>query len=43
MKILPGPSEVVREALIVVGGALLAAFIIGRMPELKAWVKEQWR
>lgn len=42
MKVLPTPPEVAREALIVLGGALLAAAIIGQLPALRAWIKRQW-
>lgn len=42
MKILPTAPEVAREALIVVGGALLAALIVGRLPALRDWIKRQW-
>ncbi len=31
-----------REAVIVVGGAILAAFIIGQVPAVRAWIKQQW-
>lgn len=40
--VIPSVPEVAREALIVMGGALLAALIVGRLPSLKAWIKEQW-
>lgn len=40
--IIPKPAEVGREALIVLGGAILAALIIGQLPGVKAWVKKQW-
>lgn len=39
---IPGPFEIGREALIVVGGALLAALIVGQFPSLKDWIKAQW-
>ena len=41
-KIIPSVPEVAREALIVVGGALLAALIVGQFPQLKDWIKAQW-
>lgn len=31
-----------REAVIVLAGAVLAAFIIGNVPELRAWISRQW-
>lgn len=40
---LPKPAEVVRESLIVVSGAVLAALIVGYMPDLKAWIKQRWQ
>lgn len=42
MKWLPTLTAVAKEAAVVVGGAVLAAFIIGQCPGLKAWIKEQW-
>lgn len=41
-KLIPKPVEVGREALIVVGGAILAALIMGLMPPVRAWIKRQW-
>jgi hypothetical protein len=40
--IIPKPAEIGREALIVLGGALLAALIIGQLPGVRAWIKAQW-
>lgn len=42
MSMLPKPQEIGREAIIVVGGALLAALVIGLFPGVKAWIKKQW-
>lgn len=42
MKILPTAPEIAREALIVVGGAIVAAIIVGQMPALRDWIKRQW-
>lgn len=39
---IPKPAEITREAIIVMGGALLAAFIIGNMPSVREWIKTQW-
>ena len=39
---VPKPAEISREALIIIGGALIAAFIIGRMPVVRDWIKQQW-
>ena len=41
-KAIPKPADITREALIVVGGALLAAFIVGQFPAVRAWIKRQW-
>lgn len=43
MKILPTAPEVGREALIVIGGAILAALIVGNVPALRDWIKAQWQ
>lgn len=42
-KWMPSASDVVRESLIVLGGALLAALIIGQVPSLKEWIKANWQ
>lgn len=39
---LPTPVELGREALIVLGGALIAALIVGQLPALRDWIKAQW-
>lgn len=41
-RIVPRPAEIGREALLVIGGAILAAFIVGRMPGVRDWIKRQW-
>ena len=41
VKIIPTIPEVSREALTVLGGVLLAAFILSRFPALRAWVAGQ--
>lgn len=40
--VIPTLPEVAREALIVLGGALLAALVVSQFPSLKTWIKEQW-
>ena len=42
-KILPTPPDVIREALIVLGGAIIAAAVIGQLPALRDWIKAQWQ
>lgn len=37
--IIPGPVPVLREGLIVLGGVLIAAFIISRIPKLQSFVQ----
>jgi hypothetical protein len=38
MKILPRPEAFAREALILIGGALLAAFILSKFPKVRAYI-----
>lgn len=40
--VIPKPAEVGREALIVIGGALLAALIMSQLPSVKAYIKNAW-
>ena len=40
---VPGPTDIAREALIVIGGAILAAFIVSNFPPLRDWIKAQWQ
>lgn len=39
---IPGIAELTRESLIVLGGALIAAVIVGNVPGLRDWIKRQW-
>lgn len=41
-QVVPKWHEIGREALIVLGGALIAAVVVGQLPGLKAWIKAQW-
>lgn len=41
-RIIPSAPEVVREAIIVIAGALLAAFVVGQLPPVRRWIKAQW-
>ena len=41
-RFLPHPAEVTREALIVMGGAIIAALVIGQLPSVRQWIKAQW-
>lgn len=40
--LIPKPVEIGREALIVLAGAIIAAAVIGALPELREWIKRQW-
>jgi len=40
--IIPAPASIAKEALLVIGGALLAALIMSQLPTVRAWVNEQW-
>ncbi len=40
-QIIPTPVQVAREGLIVLGGVLIAAFILSRIPALKDFVTAQ--
>jgi hypothetical protein len=42
-RIVPSLPEVTREALILIGGALLAALIVAQFPGVKQWMREQWQ
>lgn len=38
MKILPKPEAFAREAVILIGGALLAAFILAQFPRVRDYI-----
>jgi hypothetical protein len=38
-KIIPAPVSVLREGLIVLGGVLLAAWVLSRFPALQSFVR----
>lgn len=40
--LIPTPTAIGREALIVIGGAVVAALIVSQLPALQAWIKRQW-
>lgn len=40
--IIPSAPEIGREALIVVGGAIIGALIVGAFPSLQKWMVNQW-
>jgi hypothetical protein len=39
--VIPSVTQVAREGLIVLGGVLIAAFILSRFPQLRDWVASQ--
>ena len=39
---IPAPAAIGREAIQVLAGALIAAFIVTQIPALKAYVKAAW-
>jgi hypothetical protein len=40
---IPTGAEVTREVIIVLAGAIIAAAVIGQLPALRSWIKEQWQ
>ncbi|WP_199226643.1 hypothetical protein [Acidovorax sp. HMWF029] len=39
---LPTPAEFGREALILIGGALIAAFLMRQLPGVRKYIREAW-
>ena len=39
---IPVWHELAKETLIVLGGAVIAAFIVGQFPSLRSWMLAQW-
>jgi hypothetical protein len=42
MKLPPFVAAVGREALVVLGGALIAALVLRQLPGVKAYIKDSW-
>ena len=40
--IIPTPAELGRETLILLGGALLAAFLMRQFPSVRSYIREAW-
>lgn len=40
MKIIPTTPEFLREALIVIGGAVIAALVLSKLPELRTFIQK---
>lgn len=41
--VLPSAPEVLRESLVLIGGAILAALILQQLPELRRWISDNAR
>jgi len=39
-KVVPTPTAVIREGLIVLGGVLIAAYVISKFPKLQTFVQD---
>jgi hypothetical protein len=39
---IPKTTDIGREAIIVIAGALVAALVIGQLPGVRDWIKAQW-
>jgi hypothetical protein len=39
---IPKAPDLIRESLIVIGGAIIAAVVVGQLPALRDWIKKQW-
>lgn len=42
-KIFPSGQEVLRESLVLIGGAILAALILSQLPALRRWIDTNTR
>lgn len=40
--IIPTPAEFGREALILIGGALIAAFLMRQLPSVRDYIRSAW-
>lgn len=43
MKIIPTAPEVLREGLVLIGGAIIAAVILSQLPALRRWINTNTR
>jgi len=41
--IIPSPTDIGREVLIVVGGALIAALLISNWPWARKYIRDAWQ
>lgn len=42
MSMIPQGRDIIKEALTVIAGAVLAALIVQQFPSVKAWMKKAW-
>lgn len=42
MKWAPFMRQVATEAAVMIVGAVLASWLVGQAPDLRAWMKRQW-
>ena len=35
-------KDIGKEAIILLGGAIVAAYVIGQFPQVKTWIQSQW-
>lgn len=43
MKVLPTAPELLREGLVLIGGAIIAAVILSQLPSLRRWINTNTR
>lgn len=41
--IIPSGNELLRESLVIIGGAILAALVLSQLPELRNWIASNTR
>lgn len=41
--VMPSVPEVLRESLVLIGGAILAALILQQLPQLRHWITDNTR
>jgi hypothetical protein len=40
VRVIPTGPEVLREAIVVIAGAVLAALVVSQLPALRAWLQQ---
>ncbi len=41
--IIPSGNELLRESLVIIGGAILAALVLSQLPDLRNWIASNTR